>query len=41
MTILSSAKILDAVKAMGCGIGSEFNPEKLKYHKIIIMADAD
>lgn len=40
-SIFSSSKILDVVKALGCGYGKNFNIEKLKYHKIIIMADAD
>lgn len=38
---VNNSKLLDVVKAMRCGIGKDFNLSKLRYHKIIIMADSD
>ena len=39
--IYGNEKLQPVITALGAGIGDEFNLEKLRYHKIIIMADAD
>lgn len=39
--ILSSDEIKNMITAYGCGVGNDFDLEKARYHKIVIMTDAD
>ncbi len=39
--IIASEEVKNLVIALGAGIGETFNPEKLRYHRIILMNDAD
>ena len=39
--IYGNDKLYPLIVALGAGIGDEFDIEKLRYHKVIIMADAD
>ena len=39
--VYSNEKLLPIIMALGANIGSDFDETKLRYHKIIIMADAD
>lgn len=41
LNVLESEKLKDVVKALKTGIGEEFDIDNLRYHKIIIAADAD
>ncbi|MEG1244225.1 MAG: DNA topoisomerase subunit B, partial [Oscillospiraceae bacterium] len=39
--VIGNEKLMPVVTALGTGIGDEFDIAKLRYHKIVIMADAD
>ena len=39
--VYGNDKLTPVIQALGTGIATEFNLEKLRYHKVIIMADAD
>ena len=39
--VYGNDKLQPVITALGAGLGEEFDPAKLRYHKIIIMADAD
>lgn len=39
--VVNNEKLQPVIASLGAGFGKDFNIEKLRYHKIIIMADAD
>ena len=39
--VMSNEKLQPIIATLGTGIGEDFNLDKIRYHKIIIMADAD
>lgn len=39
--LLGNDEVMAVVNALGCGIGTDFDISKLRYHKVIIMTDAD
>ncbi len=39
--VIENKELADLVKVLGCGIGQDFDRKKLRYHKIILLMDAD
>ena len=39
--VYGNEKLLPVITALGCGIGEELDPAKIRYNKVVIMADAD
>ena len=39
--VYGNEKLVPVVQALGCGIGEELDVSKIRYHKVVIMADAD
>ena len=39
--VYTNEKLLPVITALGCGVGDEIDLEKLRYGKVIVMADAD
>jgi DNA gyrase subunit B/topoisomerase-4 subunit B len=39
--VVENNELADLIKVLGCGIGKEFEIKKLRYHKIILLMDAD
>ena len=39
--VYSNVSLIPIIQALGCGIGEEFDINKLRYHKVVLMADAD
>jgi DNA gyrase subunit B/topoisomerase-4 subunit B len=39
--VLTNKELADLVSALGCGAGKDFDPRKLRYHKICLLMDAD
>jgi DNA gyrase subunit B len=39
--VLENKELADLVTALGCGIGKSFDDKKLRYHRVVLLADAD